>query len=230
MSIQQRLQEVRERIARAAARADRCPESVTLVAVSKRMPLDYLREAKAAGQVVFGESRVQEGVEKIDALDDSHLNFHLIGALQSNKARLCVGRFSLIETVHKQSLAEVLNRESRARGIRQAVLMQVNVSEEPQKSGVLPSEAPALARAIEEFEALDLRGLMAIGRYVEETASREERTRDFRAMLAVKKQVENTLGRNLEHLSMGMSHDFELAIECQSTMVRIGTAIFGPRM
>jgi pyridoxal phosphate enzyme (YggS family) len=206
------LKEVRERIARACGRAGRAPFSVTLAAVSKGQPLEKIREAFAAGQTLFAENYAQELREKSTALPGAE--WHFIGALQSNKARMVVGRAALIHTCDRISLARELSR--RAEGV-QRVLLEVNIGREPQKSGVLPEEAPGLLDAVRALPQLRCEGLMCIP-----PAEGDPRPH-FRAL----RELGEKLG--LRELSMGMSADFEAAIEEGATIVRVGTAIFGAR-
>ncbi len=206
------LTRVRERIAAACARAGRDEASVTLVAVSKTQPVEKLREAFAAGQKIFGENYAQELRAKAEALPGAE--WHFIGALQTNKARVVVGRASLIHTCDRLALAKELAK--RAQGT-QRVLLEVNIGKEPQKSGALPEDVPALLDAVRALPALSCEGLMCIP-----PASGDPRPH-FRAL----RELAQKLG--LRELSMGMSADYEIAIEEGATIVRVGTAIFGER-
>jgi len=207
------LKKVRERIAQACARAGRAQGSVTLAAVSKGQPMEKIREAFAAGQTLFAENYAQELREKSSALPDAE--WHFIGALQSNKARMVVGRAALIHTCDRISLARELAK--RAEGA-QRVLLEVNIGREPQKSGVLPEEAPGLLDAVRALPHLRCEGLMCIP-----PAEGDPRPH-FRAL----RELGEKLG--LRELSMGMSADYEAAIEEGATIVRVGTAIFGERI
>lgn len=222
-SIHDNLQAVGERIARAAKAAGRAPESVTLVAVAKTHPAGVVVEAAGAGQRVFGENYVQEALEKMDALQGGGhappLEWHLVGPLQSNKTRVVAARFDWVHSVETEKVAR---RLSEARLDAQAplnVLIQVNVSGEASKSGVAPRAVPALAAAVAALPRLRLRGLMAIP----EPGAGVER---YRALKALFDQLA-PLG--VDTLSVGMSDDMDLAIAEGSTMVRVGTAIFGAR-
>jgi len=206
---------VRERIAAACARAGRDPASVRLVAVSKTQPLDKLREAAAAGQRIFGENYAQELREKADALPGCE--WHFVGALQTNKARLVVGRAALIHTCDRIALAQELSKRARNAGLVQPVLLEVNVGREPQKAGALPEDTPALLAEVRALPGLRCEGLMCIP-----PASGDPRPH-FRAL----RELAQRLG--LAELSMGMSADYETAIEEGATLVRVGTAIFGER-
>ena len=218
-SIHDNLQAVRERIARAAQAAGRDPGGVTLVAVSKTHPVPALAEARAAGQRAFGENYVQEAVEKMDALQDPSLEWHLVGPLQSNKTRVVAARFDWVHSVETEKVAR---RLSEARLDSQAplnVLIQVNVSGEASKSGVAPEQVPALAAKIAVLPRLKMRGLMAIP----EPGAGVERYR------AIKALFDELAPLGVDTLSVGMSDDMDLAIAEGSTMVRVGTAIFGAR-
>ena len=217
--IRANLEAVHERIARACERAGRKPADVLLIAVSKTVEIERIRLAVTAGVQALGENRVQEAKEKVAALGRP-VPWHLIGSLQTNKAKDAAELFDWIHSVDREELARELDRRARQREHRVKVLVQVNVGEEPQKGGVHPAELKGLLDAMTAFSNLDVRGLMCIPPAAETAeASRPwfKRLRDLR----------DTAG--LEHCSMGMSGDFEVAIEEGATMVRVGTAIFGPR-
>jgi pyridoxal phosphate enzyme (YggS family) len=219
-AIHDNLQAVRQRIARAAAAAGRDPRSVTLLAVSKTHPAALVDEALAAGQRAFGENYVQEALEKMDALAAQSVDWHLIGPLQSNKTRVVAGRFQWVQSVESEKIARRLSEQRPAGMPALNVLIQVNVSGEGSKSGVAPGEVLTLATAISEMPRLKLRGLMAI----------PEPGADSRRYLELKALYEKLKGDfGFDTLSVGMSDDLELAIAEGSTMVRIGTAIFGAR-
>jgi pyridoxal phosphate enzyme (YggS family) len=217
-----RLAEVRRRIDAAAVAAGRDPATVTLVAVSKNQPAAAVAEAVAAGQRVFGENRAQELVEKADALGRG-VEWHFIGHLQRNKVRLVVGRAVWIHSVDSLALAEEIGRRSAGRPT--SVLVQVNTSGEATKSGCSPAEGLELCRRIAALDGLVLRGLMTIPAPSQDPeASRPA----FQALRALAEQGRSG-GLPLDHLSMGMSDDLEVAIAEGSTFVRVGTAVFGPR-
>ena len=215
MDVAAGLARVRERIAAACARAGRDPASVRLVAVSKTKPVEMLRAAQAAGQAIFGENYAQDLREKADAL--AGVEWHFIGALQTNKAKLVVGRAALIHTCDRVALAQELSKRAKSAGITQRVLLEVNVGREPQKAGVLPEDVPALLEKVRALPSLAPLGLMCIP-----PAEGDPRAH-FRAL----RQLGQGLG--LPELSMGMSADYEIAIEEGATLVRVGTAIFGER-
>ena len=219
------LQHVRARIATACQRAGRGVEEVTLLAVSKTFGADAVRAAAAAGQRAFGENYIQEGVEKIAALRDLGLTWHCIGTIQSNKTRLVAEHFDWVHTVDRLKIAERLSAQRPADRPPLNVCIQVNIDGGANKSGVAPGEALALARAVAALPQLKLRGLMSI----------PEIAPDFEAARAVHAGARalfdqlNADGLGLDTLSMGMSDDLEAAIAAGSTMVRVGTAIFGSR-
>ena len=226
MSIAQNLALVQERMAVAAARAGRAPEAVRLVAVSKTVEAQRVAQALAAGQTLFGENYVQEAREKIPQLGAGP-QWHLIGHLQSNKAKLAVQLFSVVQTVDRFKLAQALDRHAGAEGKRLGVLLQVNVGGEAQKSGCQPGEAPALAQAVAGLSHLELMGLMTMPPFFDQPEKVRPMFAELRR-LAVKLAPDLPPG-SMDQLSMGMSGDFEAAIEEGATLVRVGTAIFGDR-
>ena len=215
MDVAAGLTRVRERIAAACARSGRDPASVRLVAVSKTKPVEMLRAAQAAGQAIFGENYAQDLREKADALPG--VEWHFIGALQTNKAKLVVGRAALIHTCDRVALAQELSKRAKSAGITQRVLLEVNIGREPQKAGALPEDVPALLEKILALPSLAPLGLMCI------PPAEGDPRKHFRSL----RQLGQGLG--LPELSMGMSADYEIAIEEGATLVRVGTAIFGER-
>lgn len=213
------------RIARAAEAAGRDAAEVRLLAVSKTWPADSVREAAAAGQRAFGENYVQEGAEKVDALAGLGLEWHFIGPLQSNKTRLVANRFVWVHSIDRLKIAERLSAQRDAHLPLLDVCIQVNVSGEASKSGVAPGELPELAHAVAGLPRLRLRGLMAIPEPTSDVALQRAR---FATLRQLRDQL-NADGLALDTLSMGMSDDLEAAIAEGSTMVRVGTAIFGSR-
>jgi PLP dependent protein len=219
-AIADNLQVVRTRIAAAARAAGRDPRAVTLLAVSKTHAAARIAEAAAAGQRAFGENYVQEAAEKIDALAGKRLEWHLIGPLQSNKTRLAAERFEWVQTVASEKIARRLSEQRPAGKAPLNVLIQVNASGEASKSGVAPAAAAALAAVVAGLKGIRLRGLMAIP---EPGAPRAR----FSEMNALYGKLRGEFA--FDTLSMGMSDDMETAIAEGSTMVRIGTLIFGER-
>ncbi|HWD22048.1 MAG TPA: YggS family pyridoxal phosphate-dependent enzyme [Burkholderiales bacterium] len=216
-TIADNLQAVRARIARAAQAAGRDPSAVTLLAVSKTHSVARIAQAQAAGQRAFGENYVQDALPKIDALPG--LEWHLIGPLQSNKARIAAQRFDWVQTVDRVRIAARLSENRPADRPVLNVLLQVNISAEATKSGVAPAEVAALAKAVAALPRLRLRGLMAIPR----SGALDE----LRKLRILFDELKGAFA--LDTLSMGMTDDFEAAIAEGSTMVRVGTAIFGAR-
>jgi pyridoxal phosphate enzyme (YggS family) len=210
---------VHERVARACERAGRKPEDVLLIAVSKTVEIERIRLAVTAGVRALGENRVQEAKEKVAGLGRP-VPWHLIGSLQTNKARDAVELFDWIHSVDREELARELDRRAHQRERRVKILVQVNVGEEPQKGGVHPAELKGLLESLTALSNLEVRGLMCIPP-VAETA--EASRPSFKRL----RELRDAAG--LEHCPMGMSGDFEVAIEEGATMVRVGTAIFGPR-
>ena len=227
--IQANLERVREQIRAAARAGGRSPGDIRLVAVSKYMPVNYLREAIRAGQHIFGESTVQDALDKLPQLQDPEIEWHFIGHLQTNKAKHIPGNFTWLHTLDSLKLADRLERKCMALEAKLNVLVQVNISNDPDKHG-LP------ARRIFDFieqlltaghTRLTLRGLMTIGQH---DASPAERLREFAAMRELSIACSARFGEScFRELSMGMSSDFELAIREGASIVRVGSAIFGPR-
>jgi hypothetical protein len=220
------LAEIRERIARSAARAGRAAEDITLVAVSKTFPPEAIRSAYELGLRHFGENRVQEWESKQAAVADLDATWHLIGHLQSNKARRAANLFDRVDSVDSVALAQKLDAAAASEAKRLKVLIEVHLGGEETKSGVPEADLPLLAEGITKFQHLELLGLIAIPPYFDDT----ERVRPyFQRLRALRDQVGAQVGMPLNVLSMGMSHDFEIAIEECATEVRLGTALFGER-
>lgn len=219
------LQRVRDRIGAAARAAGRRPEAITSVAVSKTHPAEAVRAAVAAGQRRFGESYVQEAVPKIGALGDLELEWHFVGPIQSNKTRDIAAFFDWVHGLDREKIARRLDAQRPAQHGPLNVCIQVNVSGETSKAGVSIAELPALARSVAELPNLRLRGLMTVP--AAETDFDVQR-KPFRQLRQALEQLQDS-GLDLDTLSMGMSGDLEAAIAEGATLVRIGTAIFGPR-
>lgn len=221
------IQQVRERIARACAAAQRPVQSVTLLTVSKTFGAPCVREAHAAGERCFGENYVQEGLDKIAALADlrPHIEWHLIGPLQSNKTRAVAQHFDWVHSIDRLKIAERLNEQRPAQLPPLQLCVQVNVSGESSKSGVAPEDLPALAHAIAALPRVRLRGLMSIPEPANDPALQRVPHRRLRELM----QQLQAGGLALDTLSMGMSSDLESAIAEGATVVRVGTAIFGRR-
>lgn len=223
--IEKSLQAVRERIARAAINAGRDVGSVHLLAVSKTWPALALREAYAAGQTAFGESYLQEALDKMAALADLPLEWHFIGPIQSNKTRPIAENFAWVHGVDRLKIAERLAHARPETLPPLNICLQINVSREKSKSGVVPEEVEKLARTTAQLPNLNLRGLMAIPR---PTADMAEQRAQFQVLRKLFDQL-NAEGLELDTLSMGMSDDLEAAIMEGATIVRVGSAIFGER-
>lgn len=219
------LQAVNARIAKAAADAGRQAGKITLLAVSKTMPIAIIRAAHSAGQIDFGENYVQEALDKIRATAESKLVWHFIGPIQSNKTKLIAENFSWVHSVDRQKIAERLSRDRPESLPPLQICLQVNISGEDSKSGVAPEQVASLAATIACLPRLKLRGLMAIPEPTTDTALQRIQFRQLRELLDQLKQQ----GLELDTLSMGMSHDLEAAISEGATIVRVGTAIFGER-
>jgi len=222
-----RLADVRARLERAASRAKRDPAAVRLVAISKTFPADDVRAAAGAGQIDFGENKVQEALEKIEQTQDLAIRWHLVGHLQSNKARK-VGRFDVIHSIDASTLLTRVDDAARTAGRTIDLLAQVDLAGESTKHGAREEELSAIFNAARSLQSSRMVGLMLLPPAVDDP---EQARPYFRELLRVRDRL---LARGvddamLKQLSMGMSHDFEVAIEEGSTMVRVGTAIFGGR-
>jgi pyridoxal phosphate enzyme (YggS family) len=227
-AIRSRLAEVRERIARAASRARRDPASIRLVAVSKTFDAEHIRAAADAGQLDFGENKVQEALQKMAGTADLLIRWHLVGHLQSNKARKAGAHFDAIHSVDDAALVSALDTAALGAGRKPELLVQVDLAGEPTKHGVREEALGAVFDLAPACRAARVVGLMLLPPMV---GSPDEARGYFRALGAVRQRL---LARGVEasmlsELSMGMSHDFEVAVEEGATMVRVGTAIFGGR-
>jgi pyridoxal phosphate enzyme (YggS family) len=219
------LQRVRTRISDACLASARPLDSVTLLAVSKTFGIDAVRAAHAAGQIAFGENYIQEAVDKITALADLPLQWHCIGPIQSNKTRLVAEHFDWVHSVDRLKIAQRLSEQRPAGKTPLQICIQINIDSGPNKAGVAPEAALKLAQQIQALPQLQLRGLMTI----------PEPAADFAAACAVHDRARqlfdalNAQGLGLDTLSMGMTADLEAAVHSGSTMVRVGSAIFGKR-
>jgi pyridoxal phosphate enzyme (YggS family) len=223
--IAENLQRVQARIQSACQAAGRDPASVRLLAVSKTFGADEVRQAHAAGQQAFGENYIQEGVDKIQALQDLDLEWHCIGPIQSNKTRLVAAHFDWVHSVDRLKTAERLSAQRPAAMPPLQVCIQVNIDGGENKSGVLPDQALALAQAVAALPQLQLRGIMTIPEpHDDEALTRAVHAQAHALWLQLKSQ-----GLDLDTLSLGMTADLEAAVQTGSTMVRVGTAIFGRR-
>ena len=224
----EQLEEIKKRVSQACERAGRDPAAVTIVAVSKKKPAEMVRRLYDCGHRVFGENYVQEGIEKIEALSDlNDITWHFIGHLQRNKAKLAVSKFQWVQTVDSVRLAKALNRHAAEQGKILNVLVQVNIGKEESKYGLVPEDVPEFLKAVFSLSHIRIRGLMTIHPF---SVSKEESRTWFRQMAELRDHLSMAFPQiDLSELSMGMSNDFDVAIEEGATIVRIGTALFGPR-
>ncbi|MCK3658675.1 YggS family pyridoxal phosphate enzyme [Pasteurellaceae bacterium Pebbles2] len=228
MQIKNNLAQIHQQIQQACGQVNRPESAVKLLAVSKTKPVQAIQQAIEAGQRAFGENYVQEGVEKIQHFAErTDLEWHFIGALQSNKTRLVAENFDWLQTLDRLKIAERLNEQRPHDKVPLNVLIQINISDEDSKSGIAPEQMLTLAKQLENLPHLRLRGLMAIPAPTEDVAQQQIA---LTAMQSLFQQLQNALpAQQIDTLSMGMSDDMNMAIQCGSTMVRIGTAIFGKR-
>ena len=228
MSIAENVEMVRGRIRAACGRSGRRTEDVLLVAVSKTVPAEFIRQAYATGIRDFGENRVQEAAAKRSELSELAATWHLIGHLQSNKAKLACQLFDWVESIDSLRIGDRINQFAGAGGRKLPVLLEVNLGEEASKFGAEEAEVMRLAEAIGRLEALELRGLMTLPPFFEDPEKVRPYFRRLR-QLARHIEAQNLSGVSMRELSMGMSHDFEIAVEEGATIVRVGTALFGSR-
>ncbi|UCF81854.1 MAG: YggS family pyridoxal phosphate-dependent enzyme [Acidobacteriota bacterium] len=229
MELSRRIEEVRERIGRACDRARRRAEDVELVAVSKTFPPETVRAAHAAGLRVFGENRVEEALPKMEALREISVAWHMVGQVQTRKARDLVGRFALVHSLDREKLAKELQKRAEAAGVEHVpVLAQVDFSDRAERAGVAPENLLAFLEALASCPRVAVEGLMTLPPYDPDP----EKTRPF--FVRLRELAERARERNfphvsMRHLSMGMTEDFQIAIEEGATLVRVGRAIFGER-
>ena len=226
MTIRENLGIVRETMALACQRCGRSIDDVTLIAVTKFVETERIAQAVAAGVTEIGENRAQEFAEKLTFYKQNHLRAHFIGQLQTNKVKYICGKADLIQSVDREPLLDAITTFAQKHGIRQDILIEVNIGREPQKGGVLPEELDRLIERIAQQQSVRLRGLMCVPPATEKEAVRPY----FRAMRQRYEALQNAYpALTIDTLSMGMSHDYDVAIEEGATTVRVGTAIFGPR-
>jgi PLP dependent protein len=222
-SLVARLEAVRQTVARSAERAGRDPSEVVLVTVTKGFPVARIREALAAGLHILGENRVQEALPKIDEIGGANVEWHLIGHLQTNKVKFIENRFRMVQSLDSVGLAEALDRRVRS---PLDVLIEINVAQEPQKTGISPADLAIVAAAVNASEHLRLRGLMTVAPMVEDPQTVRP---VFGQLRALRDRTSQQLGVPLPVLSMGMTDDYAVAVEEGATMLRLGRALFGPR-
>lgn len=219
MSVSQNLARIREKL----------PPEVTLVAVTKAVGIDLLEEAFACGVTEFGENRIQGALTKQDGIPPNltpHIHWHFIGHLQTNKARKAVGRFVLIHSLDSMRLAKELSAEAEKLSVVQPVLLQVKVVEDPSKTGFIPEEVRSNFIALRALTGIDIRGLMTMAPL---TDDRDVWKRCFTGAKSLRDELQQFFGKDLPHLSMGMSDDWEEAVACGATMIRLGRAIFAKK-
>lgn len=221
-----RLQEVLERIRSACERVGRDPEEVTLLGATKTVPPEVIRRFYGCGLRVFGENRVQEFLKKLEFLRDLDIDWHFIGRLQTNKVKYLMGRVSLIHSLDRESLADEIQKRAERSGRVQEVLIEVNLGGEETKGGVMPENLKSLVEYSLRKPNIKILGLMAIPPYREDP---DEVRPYFAKLRELRDDLEREFGIQLPHLSMGMSHDFEVAVEEGATIVRVGTLLFGER-
>ena len=224
MTVADNVRDVAERISRAAARAGRRVEDIKLVAITKTVDIDMIREAIEAGVRVFGENYLQEARGKIAAIGHG-VEWHMTGHLQRNKARDAVNLFDMVQTIDSLELAQELDKRARSAGKIISGLIEINIGGEGSKSGIGEDELNPLLDSIKVLNNLTIQGLMTIPPYFDDI----EKVRPYFKRLRDLRDAANNKGFSLKELSMGMSHDFEIAVEEGATIVRIGTAIFGER-
>lgn len=224
--IAKNLSTVMRRISTAAQTCGRDPRSVQLVAAAKSQPVTRVRKVMEAGVGIVGENYIQEAQAKFEILNDPSIRWHFIGRLQSNKAKYAVRMFELIHSVDSVKLAAEIDKQARKAGKTQQILVQVNISQEPSKTGVGQEQTLDLIRALTAFTNIRVQGLMTMPPFFD---APEHARPYFAALRQLRDEVQHALGIPLKELSMGMTGDFEVAIEEGATLVRIGTAIFGDR-
>ena len=226
-SIAENISFVRERIAKAAEKVGRDPSEITIAAVAKGVGVERIKEALDGGVSIIGENKVQEALQKVKAMDGS-VAWHMVGHLQRNKVKEAVRIFDLIQSLDSLRLAEEINSRALTAGMIMDVLVQVNTSKEESKFGLEPEQTSNFLKEVSSFKGLSVRGLMTIGAFLPDP---EEVRPCFRMLRELRDRIVEAEMPNIvmEYLSMGMTSDFEVAIEEGANMVRIGTAIFGPR-
>ncbi len=230
--MKKRIEQIKELITRSAQRCDRNPDDIRLVAVSKKVSAERVREAIEAGVAIFGENYIQEARKKINILTSLDVSWHFIGHLQSNKAKYAVKLFELIHSVDSLKLARRLSQEAKKINKIQQILIQVNIGQDAVKSGISPAETGRLLKEIRRLENISVKGLMIMPPFFDDPQkSRPYFTtlKDLRNRFREELSIDAAPNISMEELSMGMTADFEVAIECGATIVRVGTAIFGAR-
>lgn len=232
MRLIENISAVFKKISHAAIRAGRNPEDIKLIAVTKTVPVESIKEAINAGLRIFGENRVQEAQKKISDLksqiSNSRVEWHLIGHLQKNKAKIAVELFEMIHSIDSYELAETLNKQAEKIGKVQKILLQVKLADEPSKSGMLKNNLLYVLSQVSKMKHLSVQGLMTMPPFFDDPEKARPYFNELRTLRDNINEL-RVMGHELRELSMGMTNDFEVAIEEGATMVRIGTAIFGER-
>lgn len=226
--LEKNLAEVRWRIQKACERSGRNPEEVTLIAVSKTKPISMMEEALLAGQTEFGENRPQELRDKALVLGTTRIRWHMIGSLQKNKIKYVLDTAALIHSVDSVALAEEIAKEAKKRSLTAQILLEVNIAQEESKHGFSAAELPAVCQSLCSLSGIQIRGLMTVAPYTEQPETNRVYFRKMKQLLIdiKSKNIDNNI---MDILSMGMTSDYEVAIEEGATMVRVGTGIFGER-
>ncbi|MBR6365792.1 MAG: YggS family pyridoxal phosphate-dependent enzyme [Lachnospiraceae bacterium] len=229
ISVKENLYDIKQRIEKSAIKSGRNPSEITLIAVSKTKPVSMLREAYDAGQRILGENKVQELCDKIPQMPED-TEWHLIGHLQRNKVKYIIGQKqpSLIHSVDSERLAAEIDKEAKKKGVTVDILLEVNVANEETKFGISLEQVPEMIDKIAAFSSLRIRGLMTIAPYVENPEENRKIFQDLRKVF-LDNQSKKAHNVCMDVLSMGMTNDFEVAVEEGATMVRVGTGIFGER-
>ena len=226
--VRENLEKVRENIEKACKKVGRDPSEVILLAVSKTKPIEMIEEAIASGQKVFGENKVQEIVHKYEEINDNSIKWHMIGHLQTNKVKYIIDKVELIHSVDSKKLAEVINKEAQKKGIIANILIEVNVAKEDSKFGIMLEETEKYVRNISLLPNINIRGLMTIAPFVKDSEKNRIHFKNlYKEFIDINsKNIDNV---SMDILSMGMTNDYEVAIEEGATVVRVGTGIFGVR-
>ena len=226
--VRENLEKVRENIEKACKKVGRDPSEVILLAVSKTKPIEMIEEAIASGQKVFGENKVQEIVHKYEEINDNSIKWHMIGHLQTNKVKYIIDKVELIHSVDSMKLAEVISKEAQKKGIIANILIEVNVAKEDSKFGIMLEETEKYVRNISLLPNINIRGLMTIAPFVKDSEKNRIHFKNlYKEFIDINsKNIDNV---SMDVLSMGMTNDYEVAIEEGATIVRVGTGIFGVR-
>ncbi len=230
--MKKRIEQIKELMIRSAQRCDRNPDDIRLVAVSKKVSAERIRAAIEEGVAIFGENYIQEARKKINSLTSLDVSWHFIGHLQSNKAKYAVKLFDLIHSVDSLKLARGLNQEAKKINKIQQILIQVNIGQDAVKSGISPAETGPLLKEIRRLENISVKGLMIMPPFFDDPQKSRpyfNALKDLRNRFREELSIDAAPNISMEELSMGMTADFEVAIECGATIVRVGTAIFGAR-